>query len=102
MFAGTGSLIVQGSGDVKAESPRGKSTRMDQNLVMGFDSRLRVGVNRTDVFVTYLRRKAPLVDDEFTGSHPFFWQKSSAEGPSNPIAKTFSAVFSGVSKVFGF
>lgn len=40
MFAGTGSLIVQGNGDVVATSPQRSSTRMEQNLVMGFDSRL--------------------------------------------------------------
>lgn len=102
MFAGTGSLIVQGSGDVVATNPRGRSTRMEQNLVMGFDSRLTVGVNRTEVFWPYLRRKTPLVDDEFTGSHPLFWQKSSADGPNNPIARTFNAVFSALGKLFGF
>ena len=94
LFAGTGSLIVQGSGDVVATNPQGRSTRMEQNLVMGFDSRLVVGVNRTEVFWPYLWRKTPLVDDEFTGSHPLFWQKSSGDGPSNPIAKVFDAFFS--------
>lgn len=75
---------------------------MEQNLLMGFDSRLTVGVNRTEVFVPYLRGKTPLVDDEFTGCHPFYWQKSSADGPSNPIARTFDALFSGLGKLFGF
>lgn len=102
MFAGTGSLIVQGSGDVVATNPQGRSTRMEQSLVMGFDSRLSVGVNRTEVFVPYLRGKTPLVDDEFTGPHPLFWQKSSADGPRNPIAKTFDALFSALGKLFGF
>lgn len=102
MFAGTGSLIVQGNGDVVATKPQGSSTRMEQNLVMGFDSRLTVGVNRTEVFWPYLWRRTPLVDDEFTGLHPFFWQKSSADGPSNPIAKTFDAFFSALGKLFGF
>lgn len=102
MFAGTGSLVVQGSGDVAATNPGGSSTRMDQHLVMGFDSRLTVGVNRTDVFISYLRGKAPLVDDDFTGSHLLFWQKSSADGPSNPLARSFNAVFSGLGKLFGF
>ncbi|WP_404385280.1 hypothetical protein LL946_04720 [Knoellia locipacati] len=102
MFVGTGSLIIQGSGDVVVTNPRGGSTKMEQNLVMGFDSRLRVGVNRTEVFWPYLRRKTPLVDDEFTGHQPFFWQKSSTDGPSNPIAKTFDAIFSALGKLFGF
>lgn len=101
MFAGTGSLIVQGSGDVVATNPRARSTRMEQNLVMGFDSRLTVGVNRTEVFWPYLLGRTPLVDDEFTGHHPLFWQKSTAEGPSNPIARTFDPIFSGFGKLFG-
>jgi hypothetical protein len=102
MFAGTGSLIVQGSGDVVATNPRGRSTRMEQHLVMGFDSRLTVGVRRTEVFWPYLWGRTPLVDDEFTGLHPLFWQKSSPEGPRNPIARTFDAFFSALGKLLGF
>lgn len=102
MFVGTGSLIVQGSGDVVATSPRGGSTRMEQHLVMGFDSRLTLGVNRTEVFLPYLWGRTPLVDDEFSGDHLLFWQKSSPEGPSNPVARTFDAIFSAIGKVFGF
>lgn len=102
MFAGSGSLIVQGSGDVVATSPGGRPTRMEQNLVMGFDSRLAVGVNRTEVFWPYLWGRTPLVDDEFTGLDQFFWQKSSADGPSHPIAKTFDAIFSALGKLVGF
>lgn len=102
MFAGTGSLIVQGSGDVVATSPGDRSTRMEQHLVMGFDSRLVVGVNRTEVFWAYLWGRTPLVDDEFTGSHALFWQKSSADGPRNPVAKVFDAFFSAFGKVLGF
>ena len=76
--------------------------RIEQNLVMGFDSRLTVGVNRTEVFLPYLWGRTPLVDDEFIGLHPLFWQKSSADGPRNPIAKTFGAVFSAFGKLLGF
>ena len=102
LFSGTGSLIVQGSGDVVATSPQGGTTRMEQHLVMGFDSRLLVGVNRTEVFWPYLWGRTPLVDDEFTGVHPFFWQKASTQGPSNPVAKVFDAFFSALGKVLGF
>ena len=102
MFAGTGSLIVQGSGDVVATNPQGRSTRMEQSLVMGFDSRLVVGVNRTEVFWPYLWGRTPLVDEEFAGRHPLFWQKSSVDGPSNPIAKVFDAFFSAFGKLLGF
>lgn len=102
LFGGTGSLIVRGSGDVVATRPGDRSTRMEQHLMMGFDSRLTVGVNRTEVFLPYLWGRTPLVDDEFTGDHPIFWQKSSSEGPSNPLAKAFNAVFSSLGKLLGF
>ena len=75
---------------------------MEQNLVMGFDSRLAVGVNRTEVFWPYLWGRTPLVDDEFTGDDPLFWQKSTTAGPSNPIARTFGALFSALGKLLGF
>lgn len=102
LFSGTGSLIVQGSGDVVATDPGGRSTRMEQHLVMGFDSRLVVGVSRTEVFWPYLWGRTPLVDDEFTGSHPLLWQKSGGDGPSSPIAKVFDAFWSAFGKVLGF
>jgi hypothetical protein len=102
LFTGTGSLVVQGHGDVVATNPCGGTTRMEQHLLMGFDSRLHVGVNRTEVFWPYLWGRTPLVDDEFTGSHPLFWQKASSEGPRNPLARAFGAFFSAFGKLFGF
>lgn len=102
LFAGTGSLIVQGHGDVAATTPGDRATRMEQNLVMGFDSRLNVSVNRTEVFWPYLWGKTPLVDDEFIGSHPLVWQKSSTSGPGNPITKVFNSIFQAIGKLLGF
>lgn len=102
MFAGTGSLIVQGSGDVVATTPGDNPTRMEQDLMMGFDARLTVGVNRTEVFWPYLWGKALLVDDEFTGRYPIFWQKSRTDEASNPLVKGFNAVFSALGKLLGF
>lgn len=102
MFAGAGGLIVQGGGDVAQENPRGGSTRIEQHLVMGFDSRLTMGVHRTEVFWPYLLGRTPLVDDEFDGVAPLFWQKSAVEGPSNPLVRAFNAFFSGLGKLLGF
>lgn len=102
LFTGTGSLIVQGCGDIRAETPGERAARMDQNLTMGFDSRLTVGVNRTETFLPYLRGMEPLVDDEFTGAHAYFWQKSTMAGSSSPIARMFNAFFSAFGKILGF
>ena len=102
LFAGSGSLIVQGSGDVVATNPRGGSTRIEQDLMMGFDSRLVLTVNRTEVFLPYLLGKTPLFDDEFSGDGPLLWQKSTSDSPRNPIAKAFDAIFSSLGKLLGF
>lgn len=102
MFTGTGSLIVQGSGDVVAVRPQRGSIRMEQHLVMGFDSRLSMSVKRTEVFWPYLWGRTPLVDDQFAGPHLVFWQKSNTAGSSNPLVRTFDAFFSAIGKLLGF
>lgn len=102
LFAGTGSLIVQGHGDVASTVPGDRPTRVEQHLVMGFDSRLTAGVNRTEVFWPYLWGRTPLVDDEFVGPYPLIWQKSNADGPANPISKIFNSIFQGIGKILGF
>ncbi len=102
LFEGTGSLIVEGVGDVVATRPGEKTTKIEQSLVMGFDSRLTAGVQRTEVFLPYLFGKTPLVDDVFAGPHVFLWQKSTPDEHRNPIARSFDALFSALGKLLGF
>jgi hypothetical protein len=73
---------------------------MEQNLVMGFDLSLDRRCQPDRGILAAPAAQDPLVDDEFTGHHPFFWQKSSADGAQ--IAKTFGAVSSALGKLFGF
>ncbi len=84
MFAGTGSLIVEGSGDVVATNPGGRSTRMEQNLVMGFDSRLSVGVNRTEVFWPYLWRQDAAGRRRVHGGPPALLAEVDRRRPQQP------------------
>ena len=102
MFAGNGSLIVQGNGDVVATNPRGSVHEDGTEPGDGFRLSLDQGCQSDRSVRPYLWRKTPLVDDQFTGAHPLFWQKSSTDGPSNPIARTFDAFFSALGKLFGF
>lgn len=102
LFAGTGSLIIKGVGDVVATSAGDRATKIEQQLMMGFDSRLTARVNRTEVFWPYLRGTTSLIDDEFAGPYLLFWQKSNTAGPSNPAVKAFNAVFSAIGKFLGF
>lgn len=103
LLSGTGSLVVEGSGDVIATAPGGDApTKIEQKLVIGFDSRLLYRCARTEIFWPYLFGKTPLVDDVFSGPGPFLWQKSTSSKPKNPVVRTFDAVFSALGKLFGF
>ena len=102
LFAGSGSLLVQGISDIVAPVPSGRASKMEQNLVMGFDSRLTVGIERTGNFISYFQGKEPLVDRVFSGPHHYFWQKTDTDGPKNAIEKGFDTVFSAIGKIFGF
>jgi hypothetical protein len=103
LFSGTGSLVVEGLGDVVATTP-GESapTKIEQKLVVGFDSRLFCTATRTEVFWPYLFGKTPLVDDGFRGKGPFLWQKSNTTRSRNPVARSFDALFSALGKLLGF
>lgn len=102
LFAGSGSLLVQGISDIVARTPSGEGSKMEQNLVMGFDSRLTVEIERTENFYSYFQGEEPLVDEVFSGPHPYFWQKTATDGTKNAIERGFDTFFSAIGKVFGF
>lgn len=102
LFTGSGSLLVQGISDIVAPIPSSEGSKMEQNLIMGFDSRLTVGIKRTENFISYYGGKEPLIDEVFRGPYPYFWQKTATDGTRNTIEKGFDAVFSAIGKVFGF
>ena len=102
LFAGTGSLVIEGSGDVVAEILESSRAKIEQKLVLGFDSRLGYRTSRTETFLPYLFGKAPLVDDVFEKTGQYFWQKSSERPARNPVERSFDAIFSALGKLLGF
>jgi uncharacterized protein (AIM24 family) len=103
LFSGTGSLIVEGLGDVIATAAGSdRATKIEQKLIIGFDSRLTYTSGRTEVFWPYLFGKTPLVDDVFRGRGRFLWQKSTSARERNPLARGFDALFSVLGKLLGF
>lgn len=102
LFTGSGSLLVQGIGDIVAPIASGDESKMEQNLVMGFDSRLTVSIRRTENFISYYQGKEPLVDKVFSGPHPYFWQKTATGGTKTAIERGFGFAFSAIGKVMGF
>lgn len=102
LFAGTGSLIIEGTGDVVAERLEGSRAKIEQKLVLGFDSRLGYRTSRTETFLPYLFGDAPLVDDVFEKTGQYFWQKSVERPAKNPVERSFDAIFSALGKLLGF
>jgi uncharacterized protein (AIM24 family) len=103
LLSGTGAILVEGLGDVIATDPGdAHPTKIEQQLVIGFDTRLNYSSGRTEVFWPYLFGKTPLVDDVFRGPGPFLWQKSTRREHGNALTRTFSALFSAFGKLLGF
>jgi hypothetical protein len=102
LLAGTGSVIIEGSGDVVAEPLASSRAKIEQALVLGFDAQLAYRTSRTETFLPYLFGKAPLVDDVFEETGVYFWQKSTRRRPDSVIERSFDAIFGAVGKLLGF
>jgi uncharacterized protein (AIM24 family) len=102
LLAGSGSLILEGSGDLVASSVEGSRAKIEQQLVVGFDARLDYCTARTETFLPYLFGKTRLVDDVFAGKGIYFWQKSSVTRASSAVERTFDALFGALGKLLGF
>jgi uncharacterized protein (AIM24 family) len=82
VFSGTGSIIVEGYGDVGALEVSGVPCEKRMPLVIGFDARLRYSTRRAATFLPYLLapEREPLVVDVFEGQGSFFYQKNPTTG----------------------
>lgn len=102
LLAGTGSVVLEGCADVVATNPGNGATKIEQELVIGFDSRLAWLTARTEVFLPYLFGQTGLVDDSFSGVGTLFWQKSQRAVRGNVLARSFDAFWSALGKLLGF
>ncbi len=102
LFSGDGSIVVEGLGDVVATVAGEPHSKIEQNLVIGFDATLEMTTRRTEAFLPYLLGKTPLVDDAFRGPGAYLWEKSTASGKKSVLARSFDAVFSALGKLLGF
>ena len=107
IFHGTGRIFVEGQEGVVAMSPRKNRTRLEEPLLMGFDSGLEYAISRTETFWPYFQGRTRLFDLEFQGEGMFFRQiaPDSATRPKTVAEKIFSGVtgsFQVIGKFFGF
>ncbi|TXD35224.1 hypothetical protein FRC98_17310 [Lujinxingia vulgaris] len=98
IFSGTGSLILEGYGDVSAHTLTSPSSRAEkrQPNVLGFDTRLSYSTRRAATFLPYLLdpEREPLVVDLFEGRGTYFFEKNPAarqrhRSPAEAVAGFF-------------
>ena len=83
VFSGTGTLVLEGYGDVHGVSIVEGREEKRMPLVLGFDTRLKYQTRRSATFLPYLvdPGREPLVVDVFEGTGTVFFEK-------NPTART--------------
>jgi uncharacterized protein (AIM24 family) len=99
---GNGRCVLEGFGDIVAQHVNDAPSRIEQELVVGFDARLRYATARTETFLPYFLGRTPLVDDVFTGEGVYMWQKNTHLGPRTLAEKWFEFFFGAVGKLLGF
>ncbi len=77
-FSGTGTLILEGYGDIQGRHVEGGREQKRMSLVVGFDTRLVYSTRRTATFLPYLvdPGREPLVVDVFEGEGTVFFEKN--------------------------
>ena len=101
-FAGTGTVFLQGRGDLRAERVEGGPERVEERLVVGFDARLGLRTRRTATFLPYLLGITPLTEDAFEGTGVYLWQKSAAATATGLVERSLGLMWSAVGKLLGF
>lgn len=99
---GTGRCVFEGFGDVVAQSVDQHPSRIEQELVVGFDARLGYATARTETFLPYFLGRTPLVDDVFQGNGAYLWQKNASRRHRTFGQRWFELFFGAVGKLLGF
>lgn len=107
IFHGTGRIFVEGQEGVAGMRPREKRMRLEEPLLMGFDSGLEYAISRTETFWPYFQGRTRLFDLEFHGDGVFLRQLAPDSGtrPKTVAEKIFSGLtgsFQVIGKFFGF
>ncbi len=77
-FSGTGSLVLEGYGDIQASLLDEQKERKRMTVIVGFDTRLTYRTERSATFLPYLvdPGREPLVVDVFEGTGAVFYEKN--------------------------
>lgn len=96
IFSGTGTLILEGYGDVQGSYLENSTDEKRMPLVIGFDTRLSYKTRRAATFLPYLidPGREPLVVDVFEGTGTVFFEKNpSARARSRSTTQSIADFF---------
>ncbi len=102
LFRGAGSIFVAAPRGIEGYQLEGQVQSVEQRIIVGFDSRLLYSVKRTETFVAYLRGKASLFDDCFSGSGMILRRNACPANWKSPFEKVYGPVFAAIGKLLGF
>lgn len=99
---GSGRCVLEGFGDILVQPATDKPSKIEQELLVGFDARLRYSTARTEAFLPYFLGRTRLVDDVFSGRGSYVWQKNTRNRQQTVGERLFELFFGAVSKLLGF
>ena len=101
IFHGSGSIYVEGFKGIENNQPEEKNFSIDQDKLVGFDSRIDLKASRTETFWPYLWGKEALVEYSFVGPYNMLYELGSLKMGKDGITSFFSNMLNAIGKVFG-
>jgi len=102
IFYGTGSIYVKGFKGIEANQPGSEIFSIDQDKLVGFDSRRNFKASRTETFFAYSGGKEALVECSFSGEYNMLYELASFEIDKDGVTSFFNSVIGATGKFFGF
>ncbi len=102
MVRGTGSIWLEGYGDVFAEDVGALESHQDSSAYVAWDGRLKLRLRRRETAWHYIRGKMNLYETGMSGDGTFVWQKSGLPTGRSGLERSFDALWSALGKLLGF
>lgn len=102
MVRGTGSIWLEGYGDVFAEEVGARESHQDSSAYVAWDARLRLRLRRRETAWPYVLGQMELFETGMSGDGAFVWQKSALPTGRSGLERSLGAFWSALGKLLGF